>query len=142
MRLAKLSSASGTDQLPVTPLAPHPYTQRLGGFINFVPVDSVARPSQYFCEFVVAHSAESSRTAPSTENPSFIGPLRIPAQSRKMNSSCLGRLLKADSATPKFFDKTSVGRCIIESLSKTVSVSEKFPSSNTRRNSVPSGSRP
>src|SRR6201984_3038237 len=64
MRLAKLSSASGTDQLPVTPLAPHPYTQRLGGFINFVPVDSVARPSQYFCEFVVAHSAESSRTAP------------------------------------------------------------------------------
>src|ERR1700747_1298342 len=83
MRLAKLSSASGTDQLPVTPLAPHPYTQRLGGFINFVPVDSVARPSQYFCEFVVAHSAESSRTAPSTENPSFICPLQFPAKSQK-----------------------------------------------------------
>ena len=35
--------------------------QRLGGFIDFVPVDSVAR-SQYFREFVVAHSAEFSRT--------------------------------------------------------------------------------
>jgi hypothetical protein len=51
-----------------------------------VPVDSVARPSQYFREFVVAHSAESSRTTPSTENPSFIGPLRIPAQSRFFHS--------------------------------------------------------
>jgi hypothetical protein len=51
------------------------------GFINFVPVDPVARPSQYFYEFVVAHSAKSSRTAPSTENPSFIGSLQILAQS-------------------------------------------------------------
>jgi len=27
--------------------------QRLGGFIDLVPVDSVARPSRYFREFVV-----------------------------------------------------------------------------------------
>jgi hypothetical protein len=56
--------------------------QRLGGFIDFVPVDSVAR-SQYFREFVVAHSAEFSRTTLATENLSFTGSLRIPAQSQK-----------------------------------------------------------
>ncbi len=48
-----------------------------------MPVDSVARPSQDFREFVVAHSAESSRTAPTTETRSFIVSLRIPAQSQK-----------------------------------------------------------
>src|SRR6266404_7965241 len=37
--------------------------QRLGPLIDLVSIDSVARPSQYFREFVVAHSAESSRTA-------------------------------------------------------------------------------
>src|SRR5438874_13219194 len=29
----------------------------------------------------------------------------------KMNNSCLGRFFKATSATPKFFDSTSGGRC-------------------------------
>jgi hypothetical protein len=56
-------------------------TQRLGGFIDFVPKDSVAGPSQDFREFVVAHSAESSRTTTTTETRSFIASLRIPAQS-------------------------------------------------------------
>src|SRR5215469_13379466 len=55
--------------------------QRLGGFIDFVPVDSVTRPSQDFREFVVTHSAESSRTISTTETRSFIVSLRIPAQS-------------------------------------------------------------
>jgi hypothetical protein len=40
-----------------------------GGFIDFVLVDSVARPSQDFREFVIAHSAESSRTAPRRKTP-------------------------------------------------------------------------
>ena len=43
----------------------------------------VARPAQDFREVVVAHSAESSRTAPSTETRSSIVVLRIPAQSPK-----------------------------------------------------------
>ena len=83
MRIAKLPSTSRTDQFPVPPLAPHPQTQGLGSFIDFVPVNSVARPSQDFREFVVAHSAESSRTAPTTETRFFIASLRIPAQSQK-----------------------------------------------------------
>lgn len=62
-----------------------------------MPVNSVARPSQYFREFVVAHSAESSRTAPTTENPSFIGSLRIPAQSRIFVATDSGqRLFRID----------------------------------------------
>src|SRR5215469_12987436 len=72
--------------------------QRLGGFIDFVPVDSVTRPSQDFREFVVTHSAESSRTIPTTETHSFIVSLRIPAQSPfskgltvATNSSALAR---------------------------------------------------
>src|SRR5229473_5437851 len=60
----------------------------------------------------------------------------------KMNSSCLGRFFKEASATPKFFDRTAGGRCAIESLSNTVSDSEKSPSSNTSMNSAPSGSSP
>src|SRR6266404_2310659 len=66
--------------------------QRLGPLIDLVSIDSVARPSQYFREFVVAHSAESSRTAPTTENPSFIGSLRIPAQSQILESRHCGSL--------------------------------------------------
>ena len=56
--------------------------QRLGYFIDLVPVDSVPRPTQDLREFVLAHSSESSRTAPTTETRSFIASLRIPAQNR------------------------------------------------------------
>jgi hypothetical protein len=38
-----------------------------------------------------------------------------------MNSSRLGRFFKACSETPKFFARTSLGTCAIESLNKTVS---------------------
>ena len=83
MGFAKLSSAPRTDQLAVSSLAPYPSTQRLGGFIDFVPVDLVARPSQDLREFVIAHSAESSRIIPPTKTRSFIVALRIPAQSHQ-----------------------------------------------------------
>jgi len=63
MRVRILAAAPRTDQLAVSSLAPYPQAQRLGNFIDFVPKDPVARPSQNFREFVVAHSAESSRTA-------------------------------------------------------------------------------
>src|SRR5580700_5187046 len=56
--------------------------QCLSCFIDFVSKHSVTRPIQDSREFVVVHSAESSRTTLTTESLSFIGSLRIPAQSR------------------------------------------------------------
>src|ERR1700730_7392151 len=44
--------------------------------------------------------------------------------------------------TPKFLASTSGGVCLIQSLSRKVLSSSKSPSSNTRRNSAPSGPRP
>ena len=43
---------------------------------------------------------------------------------------------------PKFFASTSGGTCLIQSLSRKVLSSSKSPSSNTNRNSAPSGPRP
>src|SRR5207237_6589200 len=48
----------------------------------------------------------------------------------------------AACGTTKFFDTTSRGVCAIQSESSTVSYSEKLPSSNTSRNSPPSGASP
>src|ERR1700722_10704599 len=53
----------------------------------------------------------------------------------------LGMSAKAASATPKFFATISRGVCANQSVSRHVSFSEKFPSSNASRNSQPS-SRP
>ena len=46
------------------------------------------------------------------------------------------------SLTPKLAESTSWGVCAIQSVSSTVSYSEKAPSSNTSRNSHPSGPSP
>src|SRR5271154_2243912 len=56
-----------------------------------------------------------------------------------MKSSFLGMLASACWLTPKFFATTSGGVCAIQSESRTVSYSEKFPSAKTRRNSQPAG---
>src|ERR1700691_4642330 len=52
------------------------------------------------------------------------------------------RRLENTSLTPKFLESTSWGVCAIQSLSSTVSYSEKLPSSNTSKNSQPSGFSP
>jgi acyl-CoA reductase-like NAD-dependent aldehyde dehydrogenase len=48
----------------------------------------------------------------------------------------------SDIGTPKFFARTSGGTCLIQSLSRNVLSSSKSPSSNTKRNSAPSGPSP
>src|SRR6266576_2138104 len=45
MSVGKLSSASRTDKFAVAAFPPHPQPQRLGGLIDLVPKDSVARPT-------------------------------------------------------------------------------------------------
>ena len=63
--------------------------------------------------------------------------------SGKMYSSLgSGVLPKFDAGTPKFLPNTSGGTCLNQSLSRKVLSSEKLPSSNTSRNSQPSGSSP
>ena len=53
-----------------------------------------------------------------------------------------GRGVKDEPGTPKFLDNTSFGVCLNQSLSRKVLSSSKSPSSNTSRNSQPSGLRP
>ena len=54
----------------------------------------------------------------------------------------VGRCPNSFAGTPKFLPSTSVGMCLNQSLSRNVPSSSKSPSSNTRRNSHPSGPRP
>src|SRR5271170_2654781 len=73
MGVAKLPSASRTDQFAVAPFSSYPQPQCHGGLIDFVPKDSVAWPIQDFREFVVAHSPESSRTTTSRKPALLLG---------------------------------------------------------------------
>jgi len=60
----------------------------------------------------------------------------------KMYFSLSGMALKTSGATRKFSASTDLGVWAIQSVSRKVESSEKLPSSNTRRNSVPLGLRP
>ena len=59
-----------------------------------------------------------------------------------MNSSFFGTFSNVSAGTSKFFASTSFGVCVIQSVSRNVSNSLKFPSSNTSRNVAPSGPSP
>jgi hypothetical protein len=53
-----LASASGANQPPIAALAPNPKLQCLRAFVNLVPIDAVARPSQQFRQVDVSQTAE------------------------------------------------------------------------------------
>ncbi len=58
VRVLQLAAAARANQLPISALAPYPQFERLGPLIDLMPVDSIARPSQQFRQFVVSQTAE------------------------------------------------------------------------------------
>src|SRR4029434_7831887 len=63
VRVLQLAAASQANQLPISALAPYPQFERLGSLIDLVSVDSIARPTEQFRQFVVSQTAECTEIA-------------------------------------------------------------------------------
>jgi hypothetical protein len=62
-----------------------------------MPVDLVARPTQYPRPIVVVHGSENTRFRPSSKTRKNHATLQIPAQSRIFEAGFAGRYLPQDS---------------------------------------------
>src|SRR6516225_8943528 len=80
------SPTSRADQLAIPSLSPHPQPQNLVCLINLMSKYSVTRPIEDPREFAIAHPPSLAETAPRPETRSFIGSLRIPAQSQMVKA--------------------------------------------------------
>jgi len=58
VRVLQPATTSGTHQLPIAALPPDPQPQGFCLLVDFMPVDSVARPSQQLGQFAVSQTAE------------------------------------------------------------------------------------
>src|ERR1039458_6768924 len=63
VRVLQLATTSRTHQLPIAALPPDPQFQGLRPLIDFMPVDSITRPSQQFGQFAVSQTAECTEIA-------------------------------------------------------------------------------
>jgi hypothetical protein len=63
MRVLQLTAATRANQLPISSLAPYPQFERLGPFIDLMPIDPVPWPTEQFRQFVVSQTAECTGIA-------------------------------------------------------------------------------
>lgn len=63
VRVLQFATASRAHQFPVAALPPDPQFQGLRPLVDFMPVDSIARPSQQFGQFVIPQTAECTEIA-------------------------------------------------------------------------------
>src|SRR6266478_8559342 len=70
------------NQFPVSTFAPNPQLQRFCLLLDFVSVDPIPRPPQYFGPVRLSHPAECNQNSPKSKCPLNQELLQIPAQSR------------------------------------------------------------
>ena len=82
----ELPPTARADQFPVSTLTPNPQLQPFSRLIDFVSVDPIPRPTQYFAPLRLSHPAECIQNSPKPKRPFHQEVLQILAQSRKNNS--------------------------------------------------------
>src|SRR3982074_3596995 len=79
--IGQLPPTARAHQFPVSTLAPNPQLQRFCLLLDFVSVDPIPRPPQYFGPIRLSHPAECIESSPKSKCPLNVGELQIPAQS-------------------------------------------------------------
>src|SRR5882724_8355458 len=79
--IAELPPTARANQFPVSTFAPNPQLQRFCLLLDFVSVDPIPRPPQYFGPVRLSHPAECNQNSPKSKCPLNQELLQIPAQS-------------------------------------------------------------